>query len=125
MNYNIFTPKGIIDKSTFIIYFILLTVLYFVVGFFMYPILIKHNITTFYATSLLFIINIFVMFNYKKRIMDCTGKWLLSAILAFILTFDHVLIAAFVQNNNVLFYSLIVFVFCIQPAIAVSLPSKK
>lgn len=125
MNYNIFSPKGKIDKSTFIIYYILLTILYFIIGLFLYPILVKYKITTIYATILLFIVNIFVMFNYKKRIMDFTNKYLVSAILAFILTFDHILIAIFVQDNNILFYSLILLVFLIQPAVVTLLPSKE
>jgi len=64
------------------------------------------------------------MFNYKKRIMDFSNNLAISIILAIILTFDHILVAIFLQNNDSLFYALIVFVFCIQPAIIGLLPAR-
>lgn len=124
MNYNIFSPKGRIDRATFAIYFILLMILYFVLGFLFFFGFLKHNMSSISGTIVLFIINIFIMFNYKKRIMDFSNNLAISIILAIILTFDHILVAIFLQNNDILFYTLIVFVFCIQPAIIGLLPAR-
>lgn len=124
MNYNIFSPKGRIDRATFAIYFILLMVLYFVLGCLFFFGFLKYNMSSISGTIVLFIINIFIMFNYKKRIMDFSNNLAISIILAIILTFDHILVAIFLQNNDILFYTLIVFVFCIQPAIIGLLPAR-
>ncbi len=124
MNYNIFSPNGKIDRATFAIYFILLMILYFVLGFLFFFGFLKHNMSSIFGAIVLFIINIFIMFNYKKRIMDFSNNLAISIILAIILTFDHILVAIFLQNNDSLFYALIVFVFCIQPAIIGLLPAR-
>lgn len=126
MNYNIFSPKGRIDNSTFIIYNILLLVLYFVIGLLLFPFAHAHHINSIFVILFLFIINIFIMFNYKKRFLDVLNNLFWSCFLAFVLTFDHLLIPFVIaRQNHILFYLAIIFVFCVQPIIVALLPAKK
>lgn len=130
MNNNIFSPKGKIDQSMFVIYYILLVSIYFLIGFVGFPLIIKHKLPLFYANIVIFVLNILILFNYKKRIMDFTEKLWLSVTLATILTFDHLLIPFIFVNPeykflDILFYILIITAFVVQPAIITLFPSKK
>lgn len=126
MNYNIFSPKGKLDSSVFIIYHILLIVLYFVIGLFLFPLAQKYHINPLFVISLLFIINIFIMFNYKKRVFDIIGNLVASCLIAFVLTFDHLFLSYFIsQKSHILFYVTVVLVFCVQPMIVALFPSKE
>lgn len=129
MNFNIFSPKGKIDQSTFIIYYILLMILFFVIGFLGFPFAAKHNLGVVLPNILLFIINLLIFFNYKKRIFDSFNKLGLAIVTGLILTADHVFIPFIldlnIKNPDILFFSAIVLVFCVQPIIATILPSKK
>lgn len=129
MNNNIFSPKGKIDQSTFIIYFIILMILYFIIGIFAFPLSAKFKINIFIPNTILFIINLLIFFNYKKRLMDAFDNKILAIILGLITAFDHIicsLVVMFqVHNSELLFFAGIVFVTCIQPAIVGLLPHKK
>lgn len=126
MNYNIFSPKGKLDSSVFIIYHILLIVLYFVVGLFLFPLAQKYHINSLFVIALLFIINIFIMFNYKKRVFDIINNLIGSFLIAFILTFDHLFLSYFIsQKSHILFYVTVVLIFCVQPMIVALFPSKE
>ena len=128
MNENIFSPKGKIDQSTFIIYFILLTIVYFVVGFFGFPILAKHKIKIWIPNIILGFINLLVFFNYKKRIMDFSNNLAASVFWGLVVTLDHLFVPFAIMtktpNSEVIFLFGIIFAFCIQPAIVGFLPSK-
>lgn len=126
MNYNIFSPKGKLDSSTFIIYHILLTFLYFAIGLLLFPLAKRYHIHPLYVISLLFIVNIFVMFNYKKRLFEIINNIFGAFVIAFILTFDHLLISFFIsQKSNILFYVTVVLIFCFQPMIVALFPAKE
>lgn len=126
MNYNIFSPKGKLDSSMFIIYHILLIILYFVVGLFLFPLAQKYHINSLFVIVFLFIINIFIMFNYKKRILDIVDNLIGSLLIAFVLGFDHLFLSYFIsQKSHILFYVTVVLVFCIQPMIVALFPSKE
>lgn len=126
MNDNIFSPKGKLDSSTFIIYHILLTVLYFAVGLLFFPLAQRSHIHPLFVMVLLLLINVFVMFNYKKRIFDIINNLFWAFIIAFILTFDHLLLSYFInQKSHILFYVIVLLVFCIQPIIVALFPSRE
>ena len=128
MNNNILSPKGKIDQSTFIIYFIILMILYFVIGIFAFPFSAKHKINILIPNILLLFINILIFFNYKKRLMDSTGNKMLSILLGIIAAFDHIICSLVVMyklpNSELLFFAGIIFATCIQPAIIGLLPHK-
>ena len=71
MNYNLFNPKGKLDQSTFIIYYILLMSIYMIIGFLIYPNLLRHNVNLIIPNTIFIIINLLILFNYKKRFMEC------------------------------------------------------
>ena len=129
MNNNIFSPKGKIDGSLFAIYYILLISLYLIIGFAGIPLILKHKLPLIYSNIVIFALNILILFNYKKRIMDFTGKLWLSIIISVILTFDHLFIPFIFINEakwiDILFYILVIIAFIIQPVIVTILPSKK
>lgn len=129
MNNNIFSPKGKIDASMFAIYYILLLSLFFIIGFAVLPLMLKHKLPLIYSNIVIFALNILILFNYKKRIMDFTEKLWVSIIVSIILTFDHLLIPFIFINQakwiDILFYILVIIVFIIQPVIVAILPSKK
>ena len=129
MNYNLFNPKGKLDQSTFIIYYILLMSIYMIIGFLIYPNLLRHNVNLIIPNTIFIIINLLIHFNYKKRFMECFNNLAISLILAIILTFDHLLIPFILSSTTktaeILFFSAIIFAFCIQPTIAVLIPPKK
>lgn len=126
MNYNIFSPKGKLDSSAFIIYHILLCVLYFTVGLFLFPLAQKYHVNSLFVIALLFIINIFIMFNYKKRIFDIINNLMASLLIAFILTFDHLFLSYFInQKSHIVFYVVVIMLFCVQPMIVALFPSRE
>lgn len=129
MNKNIFSPKGEIDQSSFILYYILLVVLYIIFGLFLFTIILKNHYSLIYVGIPLFIIKILIAFNYKKRILQICKNLPVSVILAVVLTFDTDLIPLLHQPNNsqnpAIFALLaIIFTLCIQPAIVALIPPK-
>ena len=111
MNYNLFNPKGKLDQSTFIIYYILLMSIYMIIGFLIYPNLLRHNVNLIIPNTIFIIINLLILFNYKKRFMECFNNLAISLILAIILTFDHLLIPFILSSTTktaeILFFSAI------------------
>lgn len=128
MNFNIFSPKGEIDRSTFVIYYILLTVLYFIIGWLIFPLFLKYKWNSVVVEILLFIVNLFILFNYKKRIVQFLKNLIGSVILSFILTFDHLLLPILLQKDGdasfIVFLILVILVFIVQPAIVAMIPAK-
>lgn len=127
MNYNILSPKGKIDRCTFVIYYIILMSIYLIIGFFIFPKLLKSFSSLIIPNTIFIIINLLILFNYKKKFMECFNNLAISVILSTILTFDHLFIPFIFKSNahESLFFIAIIFAFCVQPAIAVLLPSKK
>lgn len=128
MNFNIFSPKGEIDRSTFVIYYILLTVLYFIIGWLIFPLFLKYKWNSVVVEILLFIVNLFILFNYKKRIVQFLKNLIGSVILSFILTFDHLLLPILLQKDGdasfIVFLILVILIFIVQPAIVAMIPAK-
>lgn len=128
MNYNIFSPKGKIDGSTFVLYYVLLMCIYFVVGFLIFPKLLLHRVNLVYPNLLFIIMNLLILFNYKKKLSECFKNPVTATILATVLTFDHLFIPFVLQHPvktiEAWFYLSVIFVFCIQPAIAIALPVR-
>jgi len=129
MNNNIFSYKGKIGQSSFVINYIILTIMYFMTGFFLFPVAYKFNWPLAYMNCILGVINLFIMFNYKKRIMHISNNIILSIILAFILTLDHLFLAFLNiiewKYIEIIFYILLFVVFIVQPAIVALLSGKK
>lgn len=122
MNKNIFSPKGSIDQTFFIIYYIVLTVLYIACGLFLIIYVYKNNLPSLYYMWPLLLIKIFIAFNYKKRILDICKNLPVAVILGFILTFDIEGLAACqlikdIQVSMLTFFVLGIFFLFIQPAI--------
>ena len=128
MSNNIFNPKGRVDRSTFIINYVVLIVLYILLGIGLFTI-VKHN----YKIILLPIIVLFFMkilftFNYKKRIFDCTKNLQASIILAIILGFNAEIISPLlpkIGSSVWLFFLTVVLLFVVPPAILVCIPSRE
>lgn len=128
MSNNIFNPKGRVDRSTFIINYVVLIVLYILLGIGLFTI-VKYN----YKLILLPIIVLFFMkilftFNYKKRIFDCTKNLQASIILAIILGFNAEIISPLlpkIGGSVWLFFLTVVLLFVVPPAILVCIPSRE
>lgn len=128
MSNNIFNPKGRVDRSTFIINYVVLIALYILLGIGLFTI-VKYN----YKLILLPIIVLFFMkilftFNYKKRIFDCTKNLQASIILAIILGFDAEIISPLlpkIGSSVWLFFLTVVLLFVVPPAILVCIPSRE
>ncbi len=127
MNYNIFSPKGKIDRCTFVIYYIILMSIYLIIGFLVFPRLLKSYTNLIIPNTIFIIINLLILFNYKKRFMEAFNNLALSLIFGTILTFDHLFIPFILKSNahESLFFIAIIFAFCVQPAIAIMFPPKK
>lgn len=128
MNFNIFSPKGEIDRSTFVIYYILLTVLYFIIGWLIFPWFLKYKWELLFVEVLLFVVNLFVFFNYKKRIIQFVKNLFACVTLSLILTFDHLALPILLQKDGeayfIIFLILVIFVFIVQPAVIALIPAK-
>ena len=128
MSNNIFNPKGRVDRSTFIINYVVLIVLYILLGIGLFTI-VKYN----YKLILLPIIVLFFMkilftFNYKKRIFDCTKNLQASIILAIILGFNAEIISPLlpkIGSSVWLFFLTVVLLFVVPPVILVCIPSRE
>ena len=128
MSNNIFNPKGRVDRSTFIINYVVLIVLYILLGIGLFTI-VKYN----YKLILLPIIVLFFMkilftFNYKKRIFDCTKNLQASIILAINLGFNAEIISPLlpkIGGSVWLFFLTVVLLFVVPPAILVCIPSRE
>ncbi len=129
MNNNILSPKGKIDQSLFIIYYILLTVVYIAGGLFLLIYIYKNNLPSLYFIWPLLIIKLLIAFNYKKRLMDISNNIWLSVILGFVLTFDTECLVACklikdLHASMITFFVLGIFILFIQPAIIALIPGK-
>ena len=130
MNKNIFSPKGKINQSFFIIYYILLMAIYIIGGITLIILIYKNNLNSLYFMWPLLLIKVLILFNYKKRMLDITGNLPLAIILAFLLTFDAEGLAAcqLIENPQVqmiTFFAAALFILFVQPAIIAVIPSKE
>ena len=124
MNKNIFSPKGTINQSLFIIYYILLMAIALMV------VVYKNNLNSLYFMWPLLLVKFLILFNYKKRILDIIGNLPLAIILAFLLTFDAEGLAACQlikdpQTQMITFFAAALFILFVQPAIISVIPSGK
>lgn len=130
MNKNIFSPKGTINQSLFIIYYILLMAVYVVGGIALMVVVYKNNLNSLYFMWPLLLVKFLILFNYKKRILDIIGNLPLAIILAFLLTFDAEGLAACQlikdpQTQMITFFAAALFILFVQPAIISVIPSGK
>ena len=130
MNKNIFSPKGTINQSLFIIYYILLIAVYVVGGIALMVVVYKNNLNSLYFMWPLLLVKFLILFNYKKRILDIVGNLPLAIILAFLLTFDAEGLAACQlikdpQTQMITFFAAALFILFVQPAIISVITSKK
>ena len=68
MNNNIFSPKGSISQSFFLLYYILLTAIYIIGGIALFVFVYKYALNPFVFIIPLVLIKILIVFNFKKRI---------------------------------------------------------
>ena len=130
MNKNIFIPRGTINQSFFIIYYVLLMAIYIIGGITLMAIVYKNNFNSLYFMWPLLLIKILILFNYKKRMLDILGNLPWAIILAFLFTFDVEGLAAcqLIKNPQVAmitFFAVALFILFVQPAIIAVIPSKK
>ena len=87
MNNNIFSPKGSISQSFFLLYYILLTAIYIIGGIALFVFVYKYALNPFVFIIPLVLIKILIAFNFKKRIFAISKNviwaWLLGAFLTF------------------------------------------
>ena len=129
MNRNIFSPKGTINQSFFILYYIFLLVLYIVGGVYLLIGVVKYHVNPWYFIWVLLIIKILLLFNYKKRLLDISGNFPLSIVLSILLTFDNesLVLCQHIKDSQVsmiTFFIMCLFFVFVQPAIVALLPTK-
>lgn len=128
MSNNIFNPKGRVDRSTFIINYVVLIVLYILLGIGLFTIVKYDYKLILLPIIVLFFMKILFTFNYKKRIFDCTKNLQASIILAIILGFNAEIISPLlpkIGNSVWLFFLTVVLLFVVPPAILVCIPSRE
>jgi hypothetical protein len=130
MNKNIFSPKGTINQSLFIIYYILLLTIYVIGGIVLLVLVYKNNLNSLYFIWPLLLIKVLFLFNYKKRMLDILGNLPWSIVLAFILTFDveGLTVCQLIKDPQVsmiAFFAAATLVLFVQPAIIAVIPSKE
>ena len=130
MNNNILSPKGKINQSFFIIYYILLMAIYIIGGIALMVVIYKNNLNSLYFMWPLLLIKILILFNYKKRMLDILGNLPWAIGLAFLLTFDaEGLVACQLikdpQVQMITFFAAALFILFVQPAIIAVIPSKE
>ena len=128
MSNNIFNPKGRVDRSTFIINYVVLIVLYILLGIGLFTIVKYDYKLILLPIIVLFFMKILFTFNYKKRIFDCIKNLQASIILAIILGFDAEIISPLlpkIGNSVWLFFLTVVLLFVVPPAILVCMPSRE
>ena len=128
MSNNIFNPKGRVDRSTFIINYVVLIVLYILLGIGLFTIVKYDYKLILLPIIVLFFMKILFTFNYKKRIFDCIKNLQASIILAIILGFDAEIISPLlpkIGNSVWLFFLTVMLLFVIPPAILVCMPSRE
>lgn len=129
MNKNIFSPKGTINQTLFIVYYFLLMAIYIFGGLFVIIFVYKHNLNSLYFLLPFFLVRLLLVFNYKKRIMDITSHLGWSITLGIILGFDSLALPACSligdkQTSLITFFALLIFIIFIQPAIVAMIPGK-
>ena len=127
---NLFNPKGKVDRSNFVINYLILLTVYIVLGVGLFLLCAKFHKMLILASVILFIIKVLIMFNYKKRIMDIFENLPISIILAIILAFDAEIFLPYLlklgnaNNSSIIFFASMVLLFLIPPAILAFIPSK-
>ena len=129
MNNNIFSYKGSISQSFFLLYYILLTLIYIVGGIFLFVCVYKNSLNPFVFIIPLVLVKLLIVFNFKKRIFDISKNTLWSWILGVILTLDveGISICQSIKNPQtatIVFFALLILVLFIMPAIVALIPSK-
>ncbi len=128
MSNNIFSPKGRIDRSTFIINYVILVTIYIIAGITLFSIAAHNYKLVPLPIIVLFLMKILVTFNYKKRIFDCFKNLSASIIIAIILGFDAEIISPLlpkIGSSVWLFFLTVVLLFVVPPAILVCIPSRE
>lgn len=128
MSNNIFSPKGRIDRSTFIINYVILATVYIIVGIALFTVATHNYKLVPLPIIVLFLMKLLVTFNYKKRIFDCVKNFPASIILAIILGFDAEIISPLlpkIGGSVWLFFLTVVLLFVVPPAILVCIPSRE
>lgn len=128
MSNNIFNPKGRVDRSTFIINYVVLIVLYILLGIGLFTIVKYDYKLILLPIIVLFFMKILFTFNYKKRIFDCTKNLQASIILAIILGFNAEIISPLlpkIGSSVWLFFLTVVLLFVVPPTILVCIPSRE
>lgn len=128
MSNNIFSPKGRIDQSTFVINYIILVSLYIILGVGLFA-ATSHNFKLVPLTiSVLFLMKIFVTFNYKKRIFDCIKNLPISILIAIVLGFDAEIISPLlpkIGDSIWLFFLTVVLLFVVPVLVLAFIPSRE
>ena len=130
MNKNIFSPRGYINQTLFIVYYFILIALYIFGGLYVIIFVYKHNLNSLYFLLPFFLIRLLMVFNYKKRVLDITGNLVWSVVWGIILGFDSLCLPACSlikdkQTSLIVFFGLLIFIIFIQPAIVAMIPGKE
>jgi len=129
MNKNILSPKGTINQSLFIVYYLVLMTIYIIGGLSIIIFVYKHNLNSLYFLLPFLLIKLLIAFNYKKRFLEISGNLVLSIVLAIILTFDTAILPVCqlikdAETSLITFFALGIFILFIQPAIVALIPAK-
>ena len=128
MSNNIFNPKGRVDRSTFIINYVVLIVLYILLGIGLFTIVKYDYKLILLPIIVLFFMKILFTFNYKKRIFDCTKNLQASIILAIILGFNAEIISPLlpkIGSSVWLFFLTVVLLFVVPVLVLAFIPSRE
>lgn len=129
MNNNIFSPKGSISQSFFLLYYILLTTIYIIGGIALFVFVYKYALNPFVFIIPLVLIKILIAFNFKKRIFAISKNVIWAWLLGAFLTFDveGVSVCQSIKDPQVsivTFFALLILTLFILPAIVALIPSK-
>jgi hypothetical protein len=130
MNKNILSPRGTLNSSFFIWYYMVLIVLYLASGVLMINLIIKYGINTWSFIWVLLLFKILLAFNYKKRLLEACNNLFWSVFLGFVLAFDTEILVfcRFIKDakvSSMIFCILALIILFIQPAIVALLPKKE
>lgn len=128
MSNNIFSPKGRIDRYTFIINYVILATLYIALGITLFSIATHNYKLVPLPITVLFLIKMLITFNYKKRIFDSFKNLPASIILAIILGFDAEIISPLlpkIGGSVWLFFLTVMLLFIVPPTILAFVPSRE
>jgi hypothetical protein len=130
MNKNILSPKGTLNSSFFIWYYMILIILYLISGILLINLILKHGYNTWSFILVLLFFKFLLAFNYKKRLFEACNNLFLSVFLGFVFAFDTevLVLCQFVKDariSSMIFCILAIIILFIQPAIVALLPKKE